>query len=221
MDRIYTATAFSEEEINEVIDKMGDRWIIESEHEISTGYHVKIVSRNCRFCCAFFNASLFNGDKEQTKQEAIKFRDKIIRTYKLIPFEYATNLPARSYSHTGNISGEVGVRLSLSRNKHCSSVYASWSATLEEGVETFGIEKFGYVDAYMKAMKKRFDYIRKSYDEIPEPPGKETVMKYLEQKLGSKWRSKVPRFNSWFPKKPTVNANEKSEQNLEALASAS
>jgi len=100
----------------------------------------------------------FYGSKTKALKAAIQFRDNYLKKIgKLHLTNKFTN--SKRFRHTLNVSGVLGVQLATKEvNSH---IYESWTAYgMINNVgrrKSFSINKYGYVDAFIKACNARYE----------------------------------------------------------------
>jgi hypothetical protein len=201
MPTIHRASGLDEDEIEDIIEEMGDdRWIEYKENQRSCGYWVKIEERSVRHLASFFSLSVY-GCKPKAKKAAIKFRNEFIRKHFLVPSELVGNIPSRRYVKSDNFSGLPGVRLSLSSSgkEEDKGFFGRWVAHTDKGPISFGISKYGYYQAYLKALEVRLTYLKQSDDmDMYNPLPRTEVEKRFKERYGANWKSLIFSYDKWW-----------------------
>ena len=215
MPTIHRVSGLDSNEIEDIIASMGDQWISFKNGQRSHGFWVKIEERSIRYIVAFFSISLYET-VELAKNAAVEFRDDFIRAHHLVPSEHAGNIPSRRYKKSENLSGRSGLRLSFTSScKDKDILYGRWVAQTGKGPVSFGASKYGFNQAYKKALEARLNYLMQS-DDIDQCQvfSKEEVEMHLKDKLGKNWKNKIFSYEKWWK-----NAEEEKENNTAVKSS--
>jgi len=199
MSTICKVSSLENDDIERIINDMGDQWISFKNGARSKGYWVKIEERTVRYAAAFFAVTLFQ-EKEGAALAAREFRNDFIRKHRMVPSEFAGDIPSRRYNNTANLSGLSGVRLSFTLSRDKDMYYVRWVAQVATGPVSFGISKFGFDEAYKKAVGERLEYIHQSDTmEKFKPLDRKYMEGYLKDKFGDNWKNKVFNYHLWWP----------------------
>jgi hypothetical protein len=151
------------------------------DHGNTHGWWVRVYKDSKPVESKLFSDGVY-GSKEKAKKKAQEHRDKVVKKHKIVPVHLRKT---REHSiDRRSTSGVVGVTLSVV-NK-ASSLRAHWSARfMEKGRQrnvSFSVRKYGYENAFRKALRVRCEAIGRNLPRgIKPPPPSRDLQRWIKK----------------------------------------
>lgn len=162
---------------------LGLTYITRMDHGNTHGWWVRVYKDSKPVESKLFSDGVY-GSKAKAKLAAQEHRDKVVKKNKIVPVHMRKT---REHSvDSRSTSGMVGVTLSVADK--AGNLRVHWSARfMEKGKQrnvSFSVRKYGYEDAFRKAMRVRCDAIGISIPRGVTPPAPDRSLKKWMKSVG-------------------------------------